>query len=57
MAKITLDSVVSGFKSVTRLISNFDLIEDALNNKVLRAERTEGERPPPLTGQLHITHL
>ena len=41
--KITLDSIVSGFKSVTKLISNFDKIEDDLNNKVLYRDNPEGE--------------
>ena len=41
--KITLDSIVSGFKSVTKLISNFDKIEDDLNNKVLYRNNPEGE--------------
>jgi len=43
MAKITLDSVVSGFKSVSRLISNFNLLESALNDKVLWRDNPEGE--------------
>jgi hypothetical protein len=33
--KITLDSIISGFKSVTKLIANFDSIESELNDKVL----------------------
>ena len=41
--KITLDSIVSGFKSVTKLITNFDKIEDDLNNKVLYRDNPEGE--------------
>ena len=41
--KITLDSIVSGFKSVTKLISNFDKIENDLNNKVLYRDNPEGE--------------
>ena len=41
--KITLDSIVSGFKSVTKLITNFDKIEDDLNNKVLYRNNPEGE--------------
>lgn len=43
MAKITLDGIVSGFKSVAKLISNFDSIEDNLNNKVLYRDNPEGE--------------
>lgn len=43
MAKITLDSVISGFKSVTRLVSNFSKIEDSLNNDVLWRDNPEGE--------------
>jgi len=41
--KITLDSIVSGFKSVTKLITNFDKIEDDLNNKVLYRDNPDGE--------------
>ena len=43
MAKITLDGIVSGFKSVAKIISNFDSIEDNLNNKVLYRDNPEGE--------------
>jgi len=43
LAKITLDSVISGFKSVTRLVSNFSKIEDSLNNDVLWRDNPEGE--------------
>ena len=42
MAKITLDSIVSGFKSVTKLISNFQKVEDELNNKVLYRDNPDG---------------
>jgi len=43
VSKITLDDIVSGFKSVTKLITNFDKIEDDLNNKVLYRDNPEGE--------------
>ena len=41
--KITLDSIISGFKSVTKLIANFDSIESELNDKVLYRDNPEGE--------------
>jgi hypothetical protein len=41
--KITLDSIISGFKSVTKLIANFDLIESELNDKVLYRDNPDGE--------------
>jgi hypothetical protein len=41
--KITLDSIISGFKSVTKLIANFDSIESELNNKVLYRDNPDGE--------------
>ena len=41
--KITLDSIISGFKSVTKLIANFDLIESELNDKVLYRDNPNGE--------------
>ena len=41
--KITLDSIISGFKSVTKLISNFDAIQTELNDKVLYRDNPEGE--------------
>jgi len=43
MAKISLDSIVSGFKSVSKLIANFDKIEDDLNDKVLYRDNPTGE--------------
>jgi len=43
LSKITLDSIVSGFKSVTKLISNFDKIEDHLDNKVLYRDNPDSE--------------
>ena len=53
MAKITLDGIVSGFKSVAKLISNFDSIEDNLNNKVLYRDNPEGE-PNQMEGELDM---
>lgn len=41
--KITLDSIISGFKSVTKLIANFDSIESELNDKVLYRDNPDGE--------------
>jgi len=41
--KITLDSIISGFKSVTKLIANFDLIESELNDKVLYRDNPDRE--------------
>ena len=41
--KITLDSIISGFKSVTKLIANFDSIESELNDKVLYRDNPTGE--------------
>ena len=41
--KITLDDIVSGFKSVTKIIANFGKIEDDLNNKVLYRDNPTGE--------------
>lgn len=43
MAKVTLDTILSGFKSVTKFISNFSAIEDELNNKVLYRDNPSGE--------------
>lgn len=43
MAKITLDDIVSGFKSATKLIANFGKIESDLNNKVLYRDNPDGE--------------
>ena len=53
MAKITLDGIVSGFKSVAKIISNFDSIEDNLNNKVLYRDNPEGE-PNQMEGELDM---
>ena len=41
--KITLDDIVSGFKSVTKIIANFGKIETDLNDKVLYRDNPEGE--------------
>lgn len=43
MAKITFDTVVSGFKSVTTFISNFSTIATHLNSKVLYRDNPSGE--------------
>lgn len=43
MAKITLDTVVSGFKAVANLLSNFTKIETELNSKVLYRDNPSGE--------------
>lgn len=43
MAKISLDTVVSGFKSVAALIANFTTIKDHLDNKVLYRDNPIGE--------------
>ena len=41
--KISLDSIISGFKSVTTLVSNFGKIQTDLNDKVLYRDNPEGE--------------
>jgi hypothetical protein len=41
--KISLDSIISGFKSVTTLVSNFGKIQTNLNDKVLYRDNPEGE--------------
>ena len=43
MAKITFDSVVSGFKSVAQIVANFDSVATELNSKVLYRDNPEGE--------------
>lgn len=43
MAKVNLDSILAGFKSVTKLISNFQSIEDEFNDKVLYRDNPSGE--------------
>ncbi len=43
MAKINLDGILSGFKSVAKIIANFTSIETALNDKVLYRDNPEGE--------------
>jgi len=43
MAKITLDTIQSGYKSVAKWVSNFDLIQSVLNDKVLFRDNPDGE--------------
>ena len=43
MAKITLDTITSGFGSVTKFISNFTNITNEFNNKVLYRVNPSGE--------------
>lgn len=43
MAKITLDTIVAGFKSVTKLISNFNTVTSEFNDKVLYRDNPAGE--------------
>lgn len=53
MAKVTLDGIVSGFKSVAKLISNFDSIESELNDKVLYRDNPSGE-PNQMVSELDM---
>lgn len=43
MSKITLQDVTSGFQAALKIKSNFDLISDHLNNKVLYRDNVSGE--------------
>lgn len=43
MAKITLDSILSGFQTVSQVSSNNSKIEDELNDKVLYRDNPTGE--------------
>ena len=43
MAKLSLDTVVSGFQAVTTLNNNFDSIEAEFQNKVLYRDNPTGE--------------
>lgn len=53
MAKINLDGILSGFKSVAKIIANFTSIETALNDKVLYRDNPEGE-PNQMANELDM---
>jgi len=55
MAKITLDDIVSGFKSVSKIIANFGKIETDLNDKVLYRDNPTGE-PNQMLNQLDMNN-